>query len=87
MSGAPESLDQNLHGRTEPNTTNKERHVSAQWFYSLDGRTMIGPCTADEMKQLAATGQILPTHRVQRKGRVKTVMARNVKGLFLPAAK
>lgn len=61
--------------------------MSAQWFYSVDGRTMIGPCTSLEMKQLASTGQILPTYRVQRKGRFKTVMARNVKGLFLPTAK
>ncbi len=60
--------------------------MSTQWFYSLDGRTMLGPCTSLEMKQLASTGKILPTHRVKRKGRVKTVMARNVKGLFLPAA-
>jgi hypothetical protein len=47
---------------------------------------MIGPCTSLEMKQLASTGQILPSYRVKRKGRVKTVIARNVKGLFLPPA-
>jgi GYF domain 2 len=56
--------------------------VPTQWFYSLDGQKMLGPRTSLEMKQLAATGQILPTYRVQRKGRTKTVMARNVKGLF-----
>ena len=60
--------------------------MPTQWYYSLDGQMMLGPCTADEMKQLASTGQILPTYRVRRKGRVKTVMARNVKGLFVPAA-
>jgi hypothetical protein len=48
---------------------------------------MFGPCTSLEMKHLASTGQILPTYRVQRKGREKTVMARNVKGLFRPDAK
>ncbi len=58
--------------------------MPTQWFYSLDGRTMLGPCSAVEMKQLASTGQILPTYRVQRKGRAKTVMAQNVKGLFEP---
>jgi hypothetical protein len=58
-----------------------------QWFYSIDGQMMLGPCTALEMKHLASTGQILPTYRVQRKGREKTVLARNVKGLFVPAAK
>jgi hypothetical protein len=37
------------------------------------------------MKQLASTGKILPGYRVRRKGRATTVMAKNVKGLFLPA--
>jgi hypothetical protein len=48
---------------------------------------MLGPYTSFEMKHLAFTGQILPTSRVKRKGRKKTVMARNVKGLFRPAGK
>ncbi len=60
--------------------------MPTQWFYSVDGGKMVGPCTALEMKRLASTGQILPTYRVKRKSRVKTVMARNVKGLFVPAA-
>ena len=41
--------------------------MPTQWFYSLDGRTMVGPCSAVEMKHLASTGQILPTYRVQAK--------------------
>ena len=45
---------------------------------------LVGPCSAVEMKHLASTGKILPTYRVQRKGRAKTVMAQNVKGLFQP---
>jgi hypothetical protein len=61
--------------------------VPTQWFYSPDGQMMLGPCTSVEMKHLASTGQILPNYRVKRAGRVKTVMARNVKGLFLPAAR
>jgi hypothetical protein len=61
--------------------------MPTQWFYSREGEMMRGPCTPLEMKQLAATGRILPTSRVKRKGRVKTVLARNVKGLFPPAAK
>jgi hypothetical protein len=61
--------------------------MPVQWFYSPDGQMMFGPCTSLEMKHLASTGQILPTYRVQRKGREKTVMARNVTGLFRPAAK
>jgi hypothetical protein len=61
--------------------------MASQWFYSQDGRTMLGPCSSVEMKQLASTGQILPTYRIQRKGRAKTVLARNVKGLFIPNAR
>jgi hypothetical protein len=61
--------------------------MPVQWLYSSDGQRMLGPCTSDEMKHLASIGQILPTYRVQRKGREKTVLARNVKGLFRPAAK
>jgi hypothetical protein len=61
--------------------------MSVQWFYSSDGKMMVGPCTSLEMKNLASTGQILPTYRVRRKGRAKTVMARNVKGLFRPTPK
>ncbi len=60
--------------------------MASQWFYSADGKMMVGPCTSLEMKRLASTGQIQPTYRVRRKGRVKTVMARNVKGLFAPVA-
>jgi hypothetical protein len=48
---------------------------------------MLGPSTSFEIKHLASTGQILRSYRVQRKGREKMVMARNVKGLFRPAAK
>ena len=60
--------------------------MPTQWFYSVDGEKMVGPHTAIEMKRLAASGQILPTYRVKRKSRVKTVMAGNVRGLFVPAA-
>ena len=60
--------------------------MATQWFYSPDGQKMLGPRTALEMKHLASAGEILPTYRVRRKNRVKTVLARNVKGLFPPAA-
>ena len=78
--------DHVLDGQTEPFATSKEKPVATQWFYSPDGQTMLGPCTSLEMKHLASTGKILPTHRVKRKGCAKSVMARNVKGLFVPAA-
>jgi len=58
--------------------------MATEWYYSHDGGMMLGPNTAREMKHLASTGLILPTYRVQRKGRKKTVLARNIKGLFAP---
>ena len=60
--------------------------MPTQWFYSLEGQKMRGPCTALEMKQLASTGQIPPTSRVRRNHREENRVGRNVKGLFLPAA-
>jgi hypothetical protein len=84
--GGALSLDQVLGECAQPLTISEEKPVATQWFYSLDGRMMLGPCSSLEMKRLASEGQILPTFRVRRKGRVKTVMAKNVKGLFVPAA-
>ena len=45
--------------------------MPVQWLYSSDGQRMLGPCTSVEMKHLASIGEILPTYRVQRKGRKK----------------
>jgi hypothetical protein len=45
---------------------------------------MLGPCTSRELKELASTGQLLPTDRVLKDGMERAVKARRVKGLFAP---
>jgi hypothetical protein len=85
IEGGIVSRDHILGRYTHVYSIAKERPMASQWFYSPDGQKMLGPCTSLEMKQLASSGRILPTYRVQRKGRATTVMAKNVKGLFLPA--
>jgi hypothetical protein len=60
--------------------------VPAQWYYTRDGREMLGPYTSKNMKQLASKGQILPTDRVRKEGMEKAVRARRVRGLFAPTA-
>ena len=59
--------------------------MPSQWYYKQVGREMVGPCTARELKQMASSGQLLPTDRVHREGMMKPVRARRVKGLFAPA--
>lgn len=64
----------------------REFSMPGKWFYKRDGGEMLGPYTSPQFKQLAATGQLLPTDRVRKQGMVKTVVARRVKGLFAPPA-
>ena len=47
---------------------------------------MAGPFTAKELKEMASSGQILPTDTVRREGAEMMVAARRVKGLFPPLA-
>jgi hypothetical protein len=67
-------------------TDNEEFAVATQWFYTRVGQETLGPCTSRTLKQLASTGQILPTDMVRKEGMEKAVRARRVKGLFAPAA-
>jgi len=56
--------------------------MSTQWFYTRDGKAIHGPFSSKALKQLASTGQILPTDRVRKASMERTVRARRVKGLF-----
>jgi GYF domain 2 len=61
--------------------------MASQWYFSLNGQAMSGPCSSRELKRLASTGQLLPTDRVRKEGMEKPVRARRLKGLFIsPAA-
>jgi hypothetical protein len=46
---------------------------------------MLGPFTAEKLKELASTGVLLPTDKVRRVGKDKMVTAGRVKGLFAPS--
>ena len=59
--------------------------MASMWFYKRDGKLMVGPFSAKKLKQMAASGQILPTDKVRKVGKDKTVTASRVKGLFAPS--
>ena len=59
--------------------------MASHWFFTHDGQPMLGPFTSEKLKQMAASGQILPTDKVRKVGKDKTVTASRVKGLFAPS--
>ena len=65
---------------------NKESAMPRNWFFTRDRREMMGPYTPKELKRLAATGKLLPTDRVKKSGMERMVIARRVRGLFVPPA-
>jgi hypothetical protein len=59
--------------------------MSAQWFYTKNGQRM-GPVTDAELKQLAASGTILPTDQIWKEGMSAWTNAGNIKSLFSNSA-
>ncbi len=39
--------------------------MANQWFFSPDGRNRLGPYTLEQMRQLADSGRLKPTHMVR----------------------
>jgi len=60
--------------------------MAFKWFHQRYGQPLQGPFTAMQLKEMAASGQILPTDIVRREGAEMMVTARRVKGLFPPHA-
>ncbi len=58
--------------------------MASKWYYSMEGSTQLGPVTGKQLKNLAATGRLRPTHMVRKEDMEKLVRARRVKGLFAP---
>jgi hypothetical protein len=52
------------------------------WYYSRNGREVVGPCTSRELVNLAASKQLAPDDMVGRNRKVRLVKASSVKGLF-----
>lgn len=55
------------------------------WYYEHEGKSG-GPVTVSQLRQLAATGDLLATDKVRKDDMTKWVKARAVKGLFAPQA-
>jgi GYF domain 2 len=53
----------------------------ADWYCVIDNR-QIGPITAPQLKHLAMTGKLQPSHLVWKEGMQNRVPAQSVKGLF-----
>jgi hypothetical protein len=58
--------------------------MADRWYYAHDDNK-VGPYSAQELKELAAAGKILPTDTVWKEGVEKGVLASRVKNLFAPA--
>lgn len=59
--------------------------AAANWYYAK-GQERHGPVTADQLRHLAATGQVLPTDFVFQEGMHNWVLASKVQGLFSTSA-
>src|SRR5262245_14842519 len=58
----------------------------ARWYFARDNKHKHGPFSPAQFKQLAVSGQLLPTDMVIREGSRKWAVAAAVKGLFGKAA-
>jgi hypothetical protein len=55
--------------------------MAGQWYYARGGER-IGPVTTDELKRLAASGELLPTDLVWKEGMQAWIPAEKIKGLI-----
>jgi ribosomal protein L12E/L44/L45/RPP1/RPP2 len=55
--------------------------MADQWYYSHNGNRK-GPCSARQLREIAAAGQILPTDTIWKEGVEQGALASNVKNLF-----
>ncbi len=59
----------------------KEYKMAEQWYYSKNNQQQ-GPVSPEQLKQLAASGQLQPSDLVWKEGMGQWVEARKLKGLF-----
>ena len=60
--------------------------MAGGWFYARDEHAKLGPFSGERLKELAASGVLLPTDTVWKAGVDDGVQARLVKNLFAPEA-
>ncbi len=58
--------------------------VFDQWYYTTDGRTMMGPFTTDEMRRRAASQLLKSSHMARKDGTPKWALAGSFHELFPP---
>ncbi len=58
--------------------------MSTHWCYTRDGRTTFGPVTWRELRQMASTGELLPSDVVGHVGMPRSMRAGGVARLFDP---
>jgi hypothetical protein len=59
--------------------------MADEWYCEIAGRE-VGPLSSQQLRTMAAKGQIWPNDRVRRGEQAPWLPAQNVKGLFSPAA-
>ena len=73
----PMSSPQGLQHPPQPEAT------PPQWFFLNAGQQQ-GPVSAEQLKQLAGEGRLLPSDLVWKEGMAQWAEAKNIKGLFPP---
>src|SRR5687768_3887589 len=61
------------------------QHAQHEWYYAVGGN-QVGPVGSDELKRLAAAGELKPTDLVWRDGLSDWTAASKIGGLFAAAA-
>jgi len=61
--------------------------MSNRWYVTTNGKQRSGPLSDRQLKDLAASGQLLPTDMVLLDGRSSWVAASTINGLFVPLGK
>lgn len=65
----------------QPLATAAPTPSGAKWYYARNNQS-VGPLSATQLRELAATGVLSPTDLVRRSGSPRWVVASKVKGLF-----
>jgi len=59
----------------------EDTRMAADWYYEIDGQQH-GPVSAGQLRQLATTGELQPSHLIWKEGMPKKVPAGSAKALF-----
>lgn len=63
------------------------RIMASEWYYTSNGKQAPGPVSSSQLRELAATGRLLPTDLVWKEGMENWEPAGSIKSLFPQGAK